>query len=83
MSKKQYSWEHRKHWPSIATKRSKLRLLPGEFRVSSHKSPWGQLAVRTQADVARILGCTRSNVYEAERMAFHKIRNALKEHVRK
>lgn len=50
---------------------------PGEPPAKSKKSALFQLAIRTQSEVAEILGISRQAVHQAERRAIFKIRSAL------
>ncbi|MDA1277448.1 MAG: sigma factor-like helix-turn-helix DNA-binding protein [Verrucomicrobia bacterium] len=56
-------------------------------RRSSHEAPsnynvseLGRIAIRTQQEVAGILGCSRQAVHQAERKALHIIREGLAEY---
>ncbi len=66
-------------WPSDAVRREMQRLKPGEKRSCfTDHSNFGVVALRSQKDVAIILGVTRQAVQQVERMALHKLRTALR-----
>lgn len=58
-------------------RKRRRRLLPGEPRGNS-KDGMDSIALMTQRDAARIMGCSQQNVREAERLALFKIRSAMK-----
>jgi DNA-directed RNA polymerase sigma subunit (sigma70/sigma32) len=68
-------------YPSSIKNRNKRRLrykrLPGEPYGQNYNSPRGKLAIRTMAEVARILGIHKSRVHQLEKHAFWKIRKKL------
>lgn len=57
--------------------RTAMLLKPGEPRASSRRSCRFQLAIRTQAEVARLMGITAARVQQIERLAMSKLRSAL------
>jgi hypothetical protein len=58
-------------------RKRRRRLLPGEPRGNS-KDGLAGIALMTQRDAARIMGCSQQNVREGERLALNKIRHALR-----
>ncbi len=54
----------------------KYRIQPGEERIVNRHGQ-GPLVVRTQSEVAKILGISRQAVHQAERSALHKLRGGL------
>lgn len=64
---------------AIENQRRVLKLCPGESTSSSRceRSLLGGLAIRTQAEVAELLGTSPQNVQQIERIAFGKLRRRL------
>lgn len=54
-----------------------VALLKGEPKGRRANSCIHQIAIRTQGDVAKILGISRQAVHQTERRAFKKIREAM------
>lgn len=52
--------------------------LPGEAMLTASNSLLGAMAVRTQEEVAKMMGVSRQNVQQAERNALWKLRNGLR-----
>ena len=72
----------RQRWPeayrrAARRQRAKLRLAPGEPRISARASLLGGLAIRDQSTVGALMNISRQRVQALERKAIHKIRQAL------
>lgn len=59
--------------PSAIERQRRMKLLPGEFKGNTLAGA-GYLAIRSHAEVGRIMGITREAVRQIERMAKWKIR---------
>lgn len=57
-------------------RKRRRKLLPGEPRGNSYAGMRG-LALMTQKQAGKILGCSQQNVREAERLAFMKLRSGM------